>query len=141
MPPTEPIQCRDHGVFNKTLSDHEERLNTVENNQSDLRDPENGALAQRPTKEDLKDSVNGLKWFIGILVVILMTVQSASFIYTRNVSEEVGDVEKAQYVLKERVDREVVTKHDLECLEARLVSQLKDMRRGNREYSREYSRE
>ena len=127
-----PEKCPDHGELKEKVKNMEERIDCVEDKQYDYRKP-GGAIAElhekintRATKDDLGELGRSLKWFIGILVTILLFAVGGSFVYTRNISSDLSAVAQGQAVLKERVDREVVTKQDLKCMKEELKEIIKE---------------
>jgi hypothetical protein len=120
-----PIECQNHGELKEKVKQAEDRIDCIETKQQDLRKPEEGALAK------MHEKMNGIaktmmtksefRWFIGILVTISIIIATASFSYTSKVETRTDE-------LKERLDRETVTKTDLNNLKNEMKDCLKEIK-------------
>jgi hypothetical protein len=123
MPPTE---CPNHGELKEKVKQAEDRIDCIEVKQQELRKPEEGALAKMHEKinriADKMVSKGEFRWVIGILVTIFIAVSAITFTYTTATADKAA-------VLKERIDRETVTKQDLEKLKIEMkecINELKE---------------
>jgi hypothetical protein len=120
-----PPECQHHGQLKERVDSHECRIVDVEDNQKELRRPEEGALAKMHEKMNsiakCMMTKSEFRWFIGVLVSIFIIIATASLSYTSRVETRTGE-------LKERLDRETVTKTDLTNLKNEMKECLKEIK-------------
>jgi hypothetical protein len=120
-----PPECLNHGELKEKVKQAEDRIDCIEVKQQELRKPEEGALAKMHEKinriAEQMVSKGEFRWVIGILVTIFIAVSAVSYSYT-------SDTAKQALILKERIDRETVTKQDLEKLKIEMKECLNEIK-------------